>query len=472
MIHKRRQFELLESRQLLTKVAMIPHVVGVQSEGRHTTAEHFFDSDGDGNVDIVSISIHDSEIKSHLNLSGDGQFQIGISDFEENGLYASHAVDIDSDDDVDLLFALSDRIVAYRNNGNGDFEFGGAVAERIQAFTLADADLDGDGDFDIIANYRGRLLWYENENGEGDFGEAKYWSDTRIPGLISIETADVDNDRDTDILVASSSGTVFWIENTDGRGRLARESIISENGAFAPIAGDVDGDGDLDVLSVSYNDKKISWHENTDGRGTFGNDRTVSETFEPVSAISIGDIDADGDIDIVAGALGTSRIGWFENIDNGSFSSVHMLSGAFERPESLYVVDVDGDDNPDVIAASRNNDSLSWFENRTVGDSNNDGFFNSSDLVRVFQAGEYEVGINGDSTFDSGDWNGDGNFTSADLVVAFQAGTFVTAVGPADIAAAVDVVLSEDNLALFMGPGTDASLCNGMRTSMKNLRSI
>jgi hypothetical protein len=59
------------------------------------------------------------------------------------------------------------------------------------------------------------------------------------------------------------------------------------------------------------------------------------------------------------------------------------------------------------------------------GDSNHDGLFNSSDLVLVFQASEYEDIVPHNSTFEDGDWNGDGDFTTSDFVVAFQAGTFV-----------------------------------------------
>ena len=60
-----------------------------------------------------------------------------------------------------------------------------------------------------------------------------------------------------------------------------------------------------------------------------------------------------------------------------------------------------------------------------VGDSNHDGIFNSADLVLVFQTGEYEDSIEGNSTFEDGDWDGDGDFTSHDFVVAFQQGTYV-----------------------------------------------
>jgi hypothetical protein len=54
------------------------------------------------------------------------------------------------------------------------------------------------------------------------------------------------------------------------------------------------------------------------------------------------------------------------------------------------------------------------------GDANRDGMFNSSDLTLVFQAGQYEDVLPGNSTWAEGDWNGDGDVTSADIVLAFQ----------------------------------------------------
>ena len=60
-----------------------------------------------------------------------------------------------------------------------------------------------------------------------------------------------------------------------------------------------------------------------------------------------------------------------------------------------------------------------------LGDANNDGVFDSADLVEAFLAGEYEDGIEDNSTFAEGDWNGDGDFDSADLVAALQTGLYV-----------------------------------------------
>ncbi len=66
-----------------------------------------------------------------------------------------------------------------------------------------------------------------------------------------------------------------------------------------------------------------------------------------------------------------------------------------------------------------------------AGDSNGDGIFDSADLVLVFQIGEYEDGIPGNSTFEQGDWDGDGDFTTADFVFAFQQGTYTSEAGRA-----------------------------------------
>ena len=60
----------------------------------------------------------------------------------------------------------------------------------------------------------------------------------------------------------------------------------------------------------------------------------------------------------------------------------------------------------------------------TAGDADLDGTFDSVDLVKIFQAGQYDDGLAGNSTWATGDWNCDGEFDSGDLVAAFQAGGY------------------------------------------------
>ncbi|MCA9167894.1 MAG: PEP-CTERM sorting domain-containing protein [Planctomycetales bacterium] len=113
------------------------------------------------------------------------------------------------------------------------------------------------------------------------------------------------------------------------------------------------------------------------------------------------------------------------------------LLGDFDGDGTLGVSDVDrlmtffrkgvsaADVNGDRVVDSR--DVAFWIydlKSTYFGDANLDGEFASSDLILVFESGEYEDRITGNSTWSTGDWNGDGDFTTSDLVVAFQDGGY------------------------------------------------
>ncbi|MEZ6121345.1 MAG: hypothetical protein R3C28_32985, partial [Pirellulaceae bacterium] len=72
--------------------------------------------------------------------------------------------------------------------------------------------------------------------------------------------------------------------------------------------------------------------------------------------------------------------------------------------------------------------------NRIPGDANLDGIFNSTDLIQVFQFGEYEDNTPNNSIWASGDWNGDGEFDTSDMVFAFQTGSYTAASHQSSIA--------------------------------------
>lgn len=115
------------------------------------------------------------------------------------------------------------------------------------------------------------------------------------------------------------------------------------------------------------------------------------------------------------------------------------IAGDFDNDGSLTAADIDllstevlGGLNPP--AYDLNNDGLVNEADRTVwveelsstyfGDANLDGVFDSGDFVAVFQEGEYEDALTGNSGWASGDWNGDKEFNSGDFVSAFQAGGY------------------------------------------------
>ncbi len=103
-------------------------------------------------------------------------------------------------------------------------------------------------------------------------------------GAISVFATDLDGDGDMDVLSASlvdnyvDDDKIAWYENTDGLGTFGPQQIITTeaDGASSVFAADIDGDGDMDVLSASWYDDKIAWYENTDGQGTFGPQQIIT----------------------------------------------------------------------------------------------------------------------------------------------------------------------------------------------------
>jgi hypothetical protein len=209
------------------------------------------------------------------------------------------------------------------------------------------------------------IAWYENTDGAGSFGPQLVIS-TAADGPITIFAVDLDGDTDLDVLSASSNDSkIAWYENTDGLGTFGPQQIIFAGalGAWSVFAADVDGDGDVDVLSASFFDDTVAWYENTDGTGTFGPQLPISTVVQAAISVFAADMDLDGDFDVITGSLG-DEISWHANLDGaGSFGPPQLVSAAGDGLSSVFVADLDGDGDPDVAAASNFDDEISWYEN-------------------------------------------------------------------------------------------------------------
>ncbi|NIQ19394.1 MAG: hypothetical protein GTN95_04140, partial [Gammaproteobacteria bacterium] len=194
------------------------------------------------------------------------------------------------------------------------------------------ADLDGDGDNDLLsASYDGdTIAWYENLDGYGGFGSPQVISSTAERGR-SVFAADLDGDGDLDVLSASQlDDKIAWYENLDGAGNFGPQQVITTaaDGAFSVFAADLDGDGDIDVLSASIDDDKIAWYENLDGDGNFGSRQVISTASIYPTSVFAADLDRDGDNDVLSASL-RDEIAWYENLDGaGNFGPLQIISSA------------------------------------------------------------------------------------------------------------------------------------------------
>ncbi len=172
----------------------------------------------------------------------------------------------------------------------------------------------------------------------------------------SVHAVDLDGDGDMDVLSASWD-LIAWYEN-DGS-EVFTTHTITTSARHKPhvYAADVDGDGDMDVLSSSYG--TISWYEN-DGSQSFTS-HTISTANTGYGSVHAADVDGDGDMDVLSksGNYG-GMVFWHENDGSESFTD-HTISSDSPGSGSVFGMDMDGDGDIDVIASAYN--MIRWYEN-------------------------------------------------------------------------------------------------------------
>ena len=185
------------------------------------------------------------------------------------------------------------------------------------------------------------------------------------PGFTT--AGDVDGDGDLDLVVSSENGDyVAWYAN-DGAGGTWTRTVIADPGGepLDPQLGDVDGDGDLDVAAAAVGDGDVVWFENTEGDGSLWTTHTVAPLGDVVS-VRLADIAGDGSLDIVALDEGAGGLVWYSNTA-GDGSAWTPATIDVDPDGGLCVGDIDGDGDVDVAAGSADNDLFSWYANSGDG---------------------------------------------------------------------------------------------------------
>ncbi len=152
-------------------------------------------------------------------------------------------------------------------------------------------------------------------------------------------------------------------------GQLAMHEVAAGfDGAFAVHSADIDGDGDIDVLGGAWDLGAVSWWENADGGGTSWQVHPMDESFLGAHSVHGEDLDGDGDIDLLTASFNTEEILWWENLDGaGTQWAEHLLSGSFEDACCVWVEDIDGNGAPDPLGAAYVDDEIAWWNLQAYG---------------------------------------------------------------------------------------------------------
>jgi hypothetical protein len=320
--------------------------------------------------------------------------------------------DVDDDGFTDVIAyaatsSTSDyKLVWYKNNADGSGTFSSELPIYQDTATgvrgLRTADVNGDGFLDILGlDYpNNQMVWFPSTDGNGNFG-SKQIIPTDLPDKIAVVPADIDGDGDVDLVSASSTqNRISWFENTDGLGNYGSQITITTHVDFPRYlaVADMNGDNALDVISVSIDDRKIAWFENTDGLGTFSTPKLV-ETSERFEIMKTADIDNDGDQDIIAsqGAGNSSRIVWYENEDGlGNFSSITTIHWN-NSTQDFDFLDMDEDGDLDIVYCDRLN-SIGYLRN--LDGEGTFGLFEGIDTFINLPLASIATDINGNGKLD------------------------------------------------------------------------
>jgi hypothetical protein len=332
------------------------------------------DMDLDGDMDVITAEMHQGadpdEIRVYLN-GNDGGLSWTKFVVDTIGSHNVRVVDVDNDGDYDIFGANwtnSNQVDLWENQTRAGTSLDKWTYIQVDSsrnkryFGLAMGDLTNDGMKDIASGQ----YFYRN-NG----GDLTSWTRVAFPvaNIDALLIGNVDGDVYGDVIAMDENGGVYWLETIDANGNAWNAMQIgqfsgTDHGVSAQgyAWGDVvAGGGPEIILKGKENNVDKMFYFEIPYVPTAGNwPRTEIDSNVYPEGIGVGDIDGDGDIDVVSGKT-AEGIAWWEN---ASWTSYEIGSTPNPIADRFYVADLNGDNKRDIVVSVANggSDGLYWFE--------------------------------------------------------------------------------------------------------------
>lgn len=279
-----------DGKGIFSKVANVPSASGVA----------LGDLDGDGDLDAFLIHREGGSDKVFIN-DGHGNFTDNLQGLGNYDSWDVALGDLNGDGDLDAIVTNGDENQSgtiWVNNGTGIFTEGQPLESEFSRH-IALGDLDNDGDLDAFTE--GLVDRVYLNNGHGSFQETfQGFGDSYGSDII---LGDCDNDRDLDALIADGDGNNrVWLNS--GTGIFSQGHFWgSEGRKYSGFdVGDLDNDGDLDVFITEYSTWEATYPNEVwlnDGSAVFTKTNQILDTHYNIhsTAVALGDVDNDGDLD-------------------------------------------------------------------------------------------------------------------------------------------------------------------------------
>ncbi|CAA9222878.1 MAG: hypothetical protein AVDCRST_MAG56-538 [uncultured Cytophagales bacterium] len=316
------------------------------------------DLDGDGDVDLAVANSTTNVVSIRLN-DGRANFTSGAELPAGSQLRFIRGGDLDGDGDVDLACLVNDgdNLAVFRNNGNATFG-PATLSEEIfasypPAFCLL--DFDGDGDLDVAVSSNSYLSTLRNDGAGNLAAYHQYGQSMGTTGRRSLKAGDLDGDGDLDLVAtyADNSSDAKLVYENDGAGKYALSTKLTVTGIAYPQsldAGDFNNDGALDLAVMAYDPTAVYLRFNN-GRGNLNLEwgSTINNTWaNRPRTVCVGDFNGDGLADFVTGTYSNTLV-LHTNTGAGTFARP-VLFNVNTGDREMYAVDLDGDKDLDVVS--------------------------------------------------------------------------------------------------------------------------